>query len=305
MRARDLVICGIVAAIYAVLVFVVSPISYGPIQFRMAEVLKPLAFWGPPYIWGLTIGLVVANTMSPYAGIWELLFMPIMCFVGGYITWYLGKKLSLAWFLKGRHTWYQSKLVSRFIAGFFYALWMSGAVALMLSFVLDIPFLPVWLSVTISEVGIIVLVGVPLTDWIMRRINERKSAALNAREVEYKIKTPCVRAADRQDRHSPYQQEVHYCYICGAQWVPEGQKLCPDCGFIICPVCGGCFCKLSNEDKAWMTAVYSRYCLNLDNLREFEMAQLPFTPNASLYIGFGMSLLKCREWAQKGSGTRA
>lgn len=59
---------GVVAALYAVLTVLppLSSLSYGPLQFRVSEVLTLLAFFNPEYIWGLTIGCFVANLFSPY-----------------------------------------------------------------------------------------------------------------------------------------------------------------------------------------------------------------------------------------------
>ena len=38
---------GVVAAAYAALTIYLAPVSYGPVQFRLAEVLKPLVIWEP------------------------------------------------------------------------------------------------------------------------------------------------------------------------------------------------------------------------------------------------------------------
>lgn len=56
--------CGILACVYAVLTIATAAISYGPIQFRMAEALCILPFFVPWSTWGLTLGCVLANLFS-------------------------------------------------------------------------------------------------------------------------------------------------------------------------------------------------------------------------------------------------
>jgi uncharacterized membrane protein len=59
---------GIVAAIYFVLCIALSFISYGEIQFRVAELLVLLCFWRPDFIIGVTIGCFLANMQfDPWA----------------------------------------------------------------------------------------------------------------------------------------------------------------------------------------------------------------------------------------------
>jgi len=63
---RQIVIAGVVAALYATLTIVIAPIAYGPIQFRIAEVLCILPFFFPLTVPGLFIGCLIANLLSPY-----------------------------------------------------------------------------------------------------------------------------------------------------------------------------------------------------------------------------------------------
>ena len=56
---------AIIAALYAVLTVVTAPISYGAVQFRIAECLCILAFFFDEAVVGLTIGCVIANLFSP------------------------------------------------------------------------------------------------------------------------------------------------------------------------------------------------------------------------------------------------
>ena len=56
--------CGILAAVYAALTICTSAISYGQIQFRLAEALCILPYFNPVSTIGLTLGCLIANLFS-------------------------------------------------------------------------------------------------------------------------------------------------------------------------------------------------------------------------------------------------
>ena len=66
ISTRKIAFAGIIAALYAALTIALSFISYGPIQFRVAEALCILPFFFPFSIWGIFIGCIVANLLSVY-----------------------------------------------------------------------------------------------------------------------------------------------------------------------------------------------------------------------------------------------
>src|SRR3712207_5731822 len=55
---------AIVAALYAVLTWAIPALSYGPVQFRLSEVMTLLAFFNPQYVIGLTVGCAISNIIS-------------------------------------------------------------------------------------------------------------------------------------------------------------------------------------------------------------------------------------------------
>ena len=88
---KKLVTTALVAAIYATLTLISGAISYGPIQFRIAEILVLLPFIRKDYIWGLTIGCFLANIIGPY-GVPDIIFGTIATFLSVYAV-YLTSKL--------------------------------------------------------------------------------------------------------------------------------------------------------------------------------------------------------------------
>ncbi len=70
---RDIALAAVIGAAYAALTMLLAPVSYGPIQMRVSEVLCILPFFMPVTTWGLFVGCAVANIIST-AGIWDVIF---------------------------------------------------------------------------------------------------------------------------------------------------------------------------------------------------------------------------------------
>jgi uncharacterized membrane protein len=83
-----IVYAGLVAASYAVITIALAPISYGPIQFRLAGLLKPLAIVSPVLGVGLSLGVGLANLTSPF-GAWDFVIMPLVTLLAANIAWRL------------------------------------------------------------------------------------------------------------------------------------------------------------------------------------------------------------------------
>ena len=58
---RNIVTAAVIGALYAVLTMVLAPISYGPVQCRISEVLCILPFFMPSTTWGLFFGCAIAG----------------------------------------------------------------------------------------------------------------------------------------------------------------------------------------------------------------------------------------------------
>lgn len=148
MITRDITRISVIAALYVVLTIAVSPLAYGVLQFRISELLKPLALHGKKYVIALTLGLILANLFSPFLGIFELLLMPAACLIGGEITYRLRR-----WPV---------------VAMTIYSIIISIGVALTLHIMANLPFLPTLAAVWIPEV-ILMQLGRPIVDSLLRR----------------------------------------------------------------------------------------------------------------------------------------
>ena len=133
---------AIIAAAYAALTVYLAPMAYGPYQLRVSEILKPLVIWEPHLIPAFVVGNFLSNLTSPYAGPWELLWMPFANLVGGWAAWRLGR-------------------VNAYLGATAYAVIIAAAVAVMLSVILHASLRALFPPLLISEVLLIVL-GVPV-----------------------------------------------------------------------------------------------------------------------------------------------
>lgn len=84
-----------VAAIYVVLTVCLTPISYGGIQFRVAEILMLLCLYKKDYAISLIVGCAVANAFSPY-GIIDVLVGTSATIIACLLM-ILVKKIYIAW----------------------------------------------------------------------------------------------------------------------------------------------------------------------------------------------------------------
>jgi uncharacterized membrane protein len=88
---------SIIGALYAAVTIAISPFSYGPIQFRVAEVFKVFVLFDPYTSLGIGIGTFFANLASPFVGPLELIWMPLTDIAGGLAAWGLFRLLSHRW----------------------------------------------------------------------------------------------------------------------------------------------------------------------------------------------------------------
>ncbi|HPX70594.1 MAG TPA: QueT transporter family protein [Bacillota bacterium] len=79
---------AIIAALYAALTLLLSPISYGVMQLRLSEALVVLCLYTPAAVPGLFVGCFVANLMGP-GGITDALIGGFATLIGCLGVWLL------------------------------------------------------------------------------------------------------------------------------------------------------------------------------------------------------------------------
>lgn len=142
--ARRVAVAGVVGALYVVLSLLVAPLAYGPLQFRLGEVLKPLVITYPVTIPAFAVGVGIVNLFSPQAGGLELILMPVVNLIGGTICWFVARRIG--------------GVVGTYVASLIFALIISAGVATVLHFAAGLPYLLAFGSVAVSEV-VLLLIG--------------------------------------------------------------------------------------------------------------------------------------------------
>ena len=96
MKTRELSLAVVFSSLYAVLVVALAPISYGPVQLRVADCLIPLAaLFGWPVITGVTVGCFLGNAYF-WLGPQDVVFGTIANLVAAAIIFLLRKRQFLA-----------------------------------------------------------------------------------------------------------------------------------------------------------------------------------------------------------------
>jgi len=142
--ARKVAVAGVVGALYVVLSLLVAPLAFGPVQFRLGEVLKPLVIKYPTTIPAFAVGVGLVNLFSPVAGGLELVLMPVVNLAGGALCWAVARRVG-----EGFGTYVASAL---------FALVIAAGVATVLHFAAGLPYLVAFGSVAASEL-VLLLVG--------------------------------------------------------------------------------------------------------------------------------------------------
>lgn len=141
--ARRVAVAGVVGALYVVLSLLVAPFAFGPVQFRLGEILKPLVIKYPATIPAFAVGVGLVNLFSPLAGGLELVLMPVVNLVGGVLCWLVARRLGGP--------------AGTYVASALFALVIAAGVATVLHFVAGLPYLVAFASVAVSELVLLLL----------------------------------------------------------------------------------------------------------------------------------------------------
>jgi len=137
---KNLVFSAIIAALYAAVTIGLAPISYGPIQFRLSEILVLLAFLDRKYIPGLVLGCLLANMYSQL-GVMDIVF--------GTLATYISVELV-------------SRTKNLFVASLWPVLVNGVAIGIMLNMLYDLPLVLTMAQVAFGEFVVVSIAGVIL-----------------------------------------------------------------------------------------------------------------------------------------------
>ena len=160
---RRLAVLALIAAVYAVLTMSLGFMSYGPIQFRVAEALCVLPYLFPYTGVGLVAGCLLANLLSAYGPL-DVVFGTLATLLACLATAALGRRHRDS---LGRNilaclmpVLFNAVIVGALIAFFETDAFLTGA------------FWPAFgmnaLTVGFGELVVMLLLGLPLLRWLPR-----------------------------------------------------------------------------------------------------------------------------------------
>ena len=162
-KTREVAIVGIIAAIYCVVTLALGFISYGPIQFRVSEILMFLPLLSKEYI--VTLGCFLANVIGPY-GVPDIIFGTLATLISSVLV-YLTPKL----FGKNKYT----LLIA--------SIWPTIINALIIGWMLykfvGLPFALSAFEVALGEFVVITIVGLPIFKMVNNKYGSRIKKILN------------------------------------------------------------------------------------------------------------------------------
>lgn len=167
MKARELALASVIAALYAITVYLFPMISFLLWQVRIADALMPLSMTlGYPAVLGLTIGCFLGNIL---AAPWGSSFL-------NFLDATLGSLVNLVAGWLGYKLGYRAERRRRVTVALAQAIIVSVGVGSYLKYLLlwafntDIPFLISILGVLPGSLISIVVVGLPLSLAVQRAL---------------------------------------------------------------------------------------------------------------------------------------
>ncbi|ENQ3108250.1 Uncharacterized membrane protein [Bacillus sp. 491mf] len=159
MKVKTLVANGILAALYIAVTMLIQPFGFTNIQFRISEMFNHLIVFNKKYIYGIVLGVFLANLFFSPMIAYDLVFG-----VGQSIIALLCTIVSMR-FIKG--------IWGRMIFNTVVFTITMFIIAIELNLAFDLPFLFTWLTCAIGEF-VVMVIGGPVMYFINKRVQFEK-----------------------------------------------------------------------------------------------------------------------------------
>jgi uncharacterized membrane protein len=83
---------GIIASLYIAVTFLLAPISFGPVQVRVAEALTLLPILYPEAIYGLFLGCFLSNLFGPWGTV-DIIFGSLTTLLAALVTYHFRENI--------------------------------------------------------------------------------------------------------------------------------------------------------------------------------------------------------------------
>ena len=156
MKVKFMATSAIIAALYIVVTLIFSAVSFGQVQFRIAEIFNHLVAFNPRYFIGVVLGVLISNALFSTIGVMDIIFGV------GHSIITLGLLILICKFVK--NIW------ARLIINSFLFTATMFIIAIELNIVLDFPFWITWLYCGVGEF-IVLAIGIPIMYLLNSRLN--------------------------------------------------------------------------------------------------------------------------------------
>lgn len=148
---------ALIAGLYAVLTLILQPISYGPVQFRLSEMLILIVFINSNYIVGLTVGCLISNFFGGFGPL-DIIFGTLATFLSLICISITAKKMDG---LKGL-----------IIASLWPTIFNGLIIGIMLNYVTNAPLFLTIVQVAIGEFVVLTIIGIPIFRKVLPRLKK-------------------------------------------------------------------------------------------------------------------------------------
>ena len=132
---------GIIAGLYTAITFLLSAISFGPVQVRAAEALTLLPILCPEAVAGLFLGCLLSNILGPFGAV-DIIFGSLTTLLAAFITYR-----------------FRNNIIVAFLSPI---LFNAFIVSLYLHLFFQIPYWPTVLTIGLGESISVLILGLPL-----------------------------------------------------------------------------------------------------------------------------------------------
>lgn len=147
MDTRKLTRAAMFAGLYIIITYILAPVSFGPLQFRVSEALTVLPILYPEAIPALFIGVLLSNIFGGL-GLVDIIGGSLVTLTAAYITYYF----------RGTIWAYLSPVI------------LNGLlVSAYLYILFEIPYWLTVIQISLSEAVVVFLIGYPLIQYLKKK----------------------------------------------------------------------------------------------------------------------------------------
>lgn len=155
-KVREIVVNGIIAALYIAVSALIQPFGFTQVQFRVSEMFNHLIVFNKKYLYGIILGVFLTNLFFSPMKAYDLIFGVGQSLIALAIT------ILSARFIKG--------IWARMIVNTLVFTFTMFLIAIELHLAFNLPFLFTWLTTAVGEF-VVMAVGMPVMYFINKRVH--------------------------------------------------------------------------------------------------------------------------------------